>query len=442
MLSGGLKRLWPSSPVARTLQATAVLTLAARGLGLIAQRVMVGELGASAALDGFFIALVLPGLVITPVLGAVELALSPVIARRARTNPAGVKAVLYRWLAFTCAGGVIVSALAWWAREPLIAVVAPGAGLGQRAAAETAAAVIFPAMAMQLVSGVARAVVFGSGHFLAPVAIGAVNPLATIVALLLAGDVDVSVVAWASALGSACELLLTVPLAIRAAVTCGPDTEINERVRADRVQGLGFVLASQALGRAVFFIDQAFASGLAAGEFTRFSVALRLHEAFLAVIVIANARMAPVRFASSAGGPSLAQLHVEFRRALRVGRLSALGFALAGPVVVLVVLRNGDFGTSDALSTIAIVLAFAVIHVPVSMAHVAIRLLVVVGASRATIPIAVAEAVLNLALNLVLVHLLGAVGIVLATGVTYAALLLLEKRLISLAIAQGPRSTT
>lgn len=414
--------------VGLALGVSALLTLVVRALGMGAQRVVLGELGASAALDGYFIAMILPALVVTPIASALEIGLAPAYARIAESDRTRADVLARRFITYGVAGGVGLAISAYLLRDALVLATAPAADADQRDAAVVAASLVYPAMAAQLIGASCRAVLFGRGRFQIPIVVSVLNPIAMLVVLIPMMQFGVRAVAIASTVGFAAEaavLLLLVSGAIRAP-SDSADALDNHGLRKELVP----LVVTQFLGRSIFFVDQAFVGGLDEGDLSRFSVALRLFDAVAALLVLPNARMASVRI-GRAVQDTARQLREEFSRALRVGVVSSVLLATGGPAIVVLVFENGAFTRSDSIASTQIVWVFALVLVPAAAAHVGVRSLMAVGRSRIIPVLSGFQIIANVAFNAALAPLLGPSGIALSTGLVYVGLVAVQRRLVS-----------
>lgn len=408
-----------------TLGVAAGLTLVVRALGLLSQRVILGGLGASAALDGYFIALILPALVVTPVATALETALSPAYGRLLDRGDGSAERLALRILWRSALGAGALAVLSFLFIEPLVVLSSPAASEAQRAAAETAARWVFPVMAAQIIGAGCRSVLYGRGRFQVPIAIGALNPLAMLAMLLSRGDFGVEAIAQASAVGFIAEAAVLLVL-VRDLARTGQGSSGAIDVGIDLVP----LLLAQVFMRSIFYVDQAFASGLDEGSLTHYSVSLRLYDAAAAILVLPNARIASVRVAKAIGSQLREQVRVEMLRAFKVGLIGMIALGLGAPVMIRLVLQNGEFTGADVTATIGVSAVFAVVLLSASVAHVGSRSIVAVGERRVIPRLGFFELIGNVGLNFLLAPLLGAAGIALSTGIVYAWLALAQRRVL------------
>lgn len=420
MIAGSFRR-----SVLLALGASAGLTLVIRAVGLANQGVITSSFGAGARLDGFFIALLLPAIVVTPLATAVEASISPAYAALLAGDATAAAEFRRRLIRRTVALGTVLSAIALAALPVLVWLTSPGADAGQHRAAERAALFIYPSILPQLVTASASAVLFGQGRFQAPIVISGVNPVTTIVALVVAGTSRIEVLAGAVLGGYVLEAML-VTLIVRWRRDPGNVAAAAALRRA--FIDLRPLVATYFLLRAVPVVDQMFASSLSPGTLTRFALAGKLFEVAAALLILPNARMAATRLGRVEHEQQrlAAATRIEALRAGVVGVASSAAFLLAAPAVVILVYRHGAFTDADAWATIRIAWTFAVALAPLGLAFVLPRVLLVLGA-RSVIPVlGSVEVVANLVLDAVLVRLWGGVGLALATGITYLTLVVAE----------------
>lgn len=422
---------WPSAvrrlpfvhDVSLAVGASAAITLVGRFLGLLSQRIVLGELGASAALDGYFIALIVPALLVTPASTVLETTVAPAVTRLRDAAVGDERGLARRYLLGSLGVGSAVALGAYLLIEPLVNLSAPAASADQLRSAQVAAEWVYPAMCAQFFSSAARAVMYGRGRFQVPIAVGVVNPVAMIALLFLRGDFGIGAVAQASAAGFVAEAVVLLWL-VRDCVPSRKPSESSERFSI----GIVPVLLGQFVVRSVFYVNQVFVSSLEEGAVTQYAIALRLYDAVAAVFVMPNARMASVRIASVNLHELAGRSKVEFRRGVKVGLGAAVFLAVGSPAVIVLGLGNGEFTGSDVWSTTYVALAFAAVLPAASAAHIGSRALVAVGKSWAVPRLGVFEVVGNVVLNAMLAWVLGPAGIALSTGVVYIWLSLAQRR--------------
>lgn len=413
-----------------TLGASALLTLLLRGFGLASQSLVATTFGASAQLDAYFIGLLVPGLVVTALAGAVELSLSPVIARLRVEDPGSARVLAKRLALLALVTGVVLSVVAVTLAPWLIRLLAPSAGVGRQTLAIGAARWLHASIAPQIVSAAVVAVHYGHGRVQLPIAIKVANPLATILTVVLVPDLDIEVLAAASFIGSLVEMVLLMATMPRAASTPGAAVaavDVREVLRTIRP-----LLVTSGVGRLVPLIDQVFVSGLEPGDLTRFALAFRLFDIASTALVLPSARLAVKRMSESGPGgvPSRRAVRRELTFAGFVGGVSSAALLLGSPMILLLAFRHGEFTMSDVWATAGIAAVLAPGVAFISLAFVAQRAMVAVGSGSYLWRLGFIEVICNLLLDAALVGPFGAAGVAGATVVSYLVMVILLLRAI------------
>lgn len=405
-----------------SLGASAAITLVVRVASLGSQGLMSARFGAGRELDSFFIALILPGLVVAPLASAIETAVAPSFARVVASKD------LPRMAAFTTrifAGSAVVGlalALAATAASPvLIRLFAPGAGDDRTRIASELALILYPSIFPRLVSAGAAGLSFGLGRLQAPLLIQVVNPVTIVVGLLLTGGRSPSVLAWAATAGWVLEAALLVAYLRRTAGAWSPGDPGPEYGVA--TSALRPLVVTYVVLQASPTIDQVFAASLGPGRLATFVIAARLLDSVLAMFVAPNARLAQNSLALASGGSAFGDLlRQQLKRAAFVGVVAWLALAVAAPVLTYAIYRHGEFTDADARATIAVAEVFAVALLPLSVGYLLPRALIAMGHNRTFLGLMVGQVFLNVGLDALLVGPLGGPGIALATVISYAAM--------------------
>lgn len=408
------------SPVNVTLGTSAGFTMLVRGLGLAGQVLLLTIFGAGIDVAGYFIALLLPQLVVVPIASAIETGVAPAYARLRAQDRGGVSGFRRRLIRYSFSVSVPLAIGAAVVAPFAVHLIAPGAQSGELSVAATVAPVIFASLAPQIVSAVAAGMLYGAGHYQAPIVAKGVNPLAIVTVLLLAPGTGIVGVAIASLVGSLVEAAI---LLWRLRTTEGPTSHADPGPELrPLLRSVGSLVLTYFVAQAVPVVDQAFVSSLGAAALATFVVALRFVDVGKAVAILPNTRMAQTRMALAAGAPPdefRAHVRGEVRRAVIVGLLSACCLAVGGPIVVQLFFQHGEFTASDTAATVHLLLILAVVLVPASVAYTLPRALVVIERGSLYFALAVAQVVLNLVFDALLIGPFGAAGVAAASGVNF-----------------------
>ena len=422
----------------RAVGVAALATLAVRSLGLVSQALAASKFGASAELDAFFLAFILPGLIAVPLAATAELSVGPIYARLLRHEPDAAapfrRAVLGRALLVGAALAVVAAAAA----PVLIELSAPGASAVTHRLAEPVARLMYLTMAPLVVSGAAASLLYGADRVQLPVLVQVVRPVALIGVLLVGSPSSAVPLAAASLAAAVVEAVVLVALA-----TMGHRRSAGREATADghlseawgSFRGILFVTFAVQAGPA---IDLAFVAGLGTGRVVIYSIAVRFYDVVKGLFIQPSNRLAQNRLGQSVDRSTLAsRAKQEQRRAVRVGVLSALLLAVLGPLAVIVFYVNGEFSASAGWRTIAVLEIFAVALVPFAVSTLNPRILIALGRRRAATGLLAAYTVTNVVLDAVLLGPLGLYGIACASLTALVLSVAIAWRIIGRAVASA-----
>lgn len=420
------------------LSAAAVVTAAVRGLGLLSQVAVVGALGASLDLDAFFIALIVPGFIVAPLAGAIELAVAPEVAARGATRQdigPLVRTLQGQFLKWAVPFGALLTALS----PLLVRLSSPGASDRTHEIATLVAFVVYPSVVPRLLASVSSAALVGTDRFAMPVAVSAVTPLLMLGAALVPGLTPMRL-AFASTVGAVAELVVLTRL-------CGPHTGKSTTVRPMSLKNRS---ATSLVVLLLLFqtgpvVDQAFVAGVDEGELARFALAVRMFDVCIAVVVVPVARLAQNRLAASyvQGMPTFRrEIRRQMIRGLQAGVLASALLSLASPAVFRFLFVRGEFTVSDAWRTTHIAWGFAASALVIGIGFILPRVLIELKRTRVLISLVVCQVCLNGILDALVLKRFGAVGVAVVTGFTYAYFAVLQWWVVKSTFRRPPLGAT
>lgn len=393
---------------------TAALTLVGRAVGLLSQTLVAGTFGAGQELDAFLIAILIPGLVIAPIEGAIETMIAPRVARLEAEQAGGSSGFARTMLRRSLTWGLGLALVATIASPVLVQLSAPSAAQSTLAIAGSLALITYPTIGVRLVTATCLGLLLGRGSMRAPVAVQTVNPAAIVLMLLLV-DATPTVLAVAAAAGWALEALILVGLVYQRG-----RTPAEEEVSPPELRALGVVAFTYALVQISPTIDQVFASGLGVGGLATFVIAVRLYEVATSLLILPV-----VRIAQNDLGVALSQTRAfwdawrrSFQRCAVAGVLSSAGLVIAGPVVIDAAFRHGAFSPTDAAATREVMLVLAIGLIPGAVGYLLGRTLVVLNLRRQLTGVMVVQVLTNIGLDAVLIRPFGGPGLAAATLAT------------------------
>ena len=417
---------WLRSAALLSLGASAGVVLLVRVASLGSQGLMTSRFGAGTALDAFFIALIIPGLVVSPLTAAIEAAVAPSVVRLLGRDRERVAAFSRRVLVVAALGGAVLALVVTALSPVLILFSAPGTSGARLHLARHLALILYPSVFPRLVTAAAAGVLYGRGRLHAPLVIQGVNPAIIIVALVLWSGHHPDVLAWAATAGWFLEAALVVGYLLRHGGVSSADAGEEYKVA---LAMLGPLAVTFLVVQAGPILDQVFAATLGAGGLATFVLAARLFDAVVGMLLIPNARLAQNRVASAmqTGTDALRRaVRAEAIRSFAVGAAAAAVLAVGAPMIVYGVYHHGAFTNADARTTITVAEVFALALVPLAVGFVMPRMLIELHHKRVLFRLMAAQLALNVLLDALLIGPLDGPGLALSSVGAYAVVAVAE----------------
>lgn len=428
---------WEAAKAAGVILAA---TIVSKILGFGREAALAAGFGASAAMDAYLVAQMVPMMLLGLVGSALTTAAIPVFtAYGTGTKKEELPRVI--WSTFhvvllALSGLTVVGVLA----SPLvIRLVAPGFSPAQAALATRLSRIIMPTMLLLGLAGWATAVLQARKSFFAPAIVGIPNNICLIVfALWAAHHGGIATLAWFTLLATSTQLLVQVPALLRSGLRYQPALELTHPA----VRRIGILMAPVVLGVAVgqinTVVDRILASGLPAGSIAALNYANR-------------AAMLPIGFlitpVLTVFYPSLAARwsagdQARFRELVEEGLIICLfllvpvtvGLALLRVDVVRFIFERGAFDARATQATAVATLCYGLALLPIAWRDHLSRAFYALQDTSTPMLTGFAAIAANIVLNLVLVRYLAHAGLALATALANTLgcvllLLLLRRRL-------------
>jgi putative peptidoglycan lipid II flippase len=398
---------------------------AAKLIGLLRERAIAHQFGATAEYDAYIAAFKIPDLLFMLIAGgALVSAFLPVFADalarddedEAWTIASGVTNVVF-------AVTLVLAALAAMAAPWLVQhIIAPGFNPAQQALAADLMRIVLVSTLVFAVSGIQMGILNAYQHFLLP----ALAPIAynfgiLIGALWLAPRYGIRGLAYGVVIGAVLHLLVKVPGLAHYGFRYKPIAGLH-------VAGVRLVLWLMwprvlALGtvQVVLIVSTALASALTTGSLSALNYAWIISQMPQTILGTAVATVAFPTLAEYAALGRLAQLRATTVGALRVlialSVPAAVGLWVLGPPLIDILLRTGRFDQTAADATLAALRMFALGLVGHVMLEVVARAFYAQKNTLTPLYIAVVAMVLNVTLALLLVRPLLHAGLALANSV-------------------------
>jgi putative peptidoglycan lipid II flippase len=347
----------------------AASALLSRVLGLVRDRVIAHQLGASSETDAYSAAFLVPDILNYFLAGgALSIAFIPLYSRlRASSGDASAAALFDKVLGTMGVVVVVATGLLWWQADAIVPRFFAGFAPETQTLTIRLVRILLPAQIFFVVGGIVRAVLMARGRF----ASQALAPLFYNTGIILCGvlwgaHLGAEAFAWGALIGAAVGPFL-IPM-----IEVWRDPELRPRPRFAPLDPVFLQYLAMAaplmLGISLLTVDEwydkVFGAQLVEGTVAYLGFGRRLAQVPIGVVGQAIA---------TAALPTLSRLWAEQRRGeldqallgalrsgLALGVVAAAGlFAFAHPVVVLII-ETGRFSAADSERVAALLMIFAI----------------------------------------------------------------------------------
>jgi putative peptidoglycan lipid II flippase len=381
-----------------------------------------GVYGRSDAMDAFVAAMLIPGLLINLISESMNQALVPTLVRvREQEGHERAQQLLSSAMLWTClllGAASVIMALAARGFFPLIASHFPAAKL------DLSIRLFYVLLPLVLVTGIASnctAVLNTFDRFALPALAPVATPAAIIVgALLLGGRMGVWAMVYASLVGAL----------VQAAVVAGMMDRHGYRFRLwwhgateatrEVAHQYGTVLLSGVVASGSLLVDQSMAAMLPSGSVSALAYANRFVSVVLTLVAGAVSTAVVPHFSRMIAHRDWAACRHTLRTWVRLTALVSAPIAVAliagSHLLVRTAYQHGAFGPRDT-AIVTPVLAMYAIQIPFFVSsRVFYRFLVAMRRTDLILYCGILNLILDVVLNLILMHWFGVAGIALATS--------------------------
>ena len=403
------------------------LTALVKSTGAVKTLVIARFFGASAELDAYLLAFLIPSFIAEVLCGAIVPALVPRLVELIHQENDTAVRELYtgafrRSVKFVGCVALVLELIAGL-------VLATHAGGVRTTLACSLLLAMTPILPLSAMSNVWRATLNAHGRFAVSAGAAALTPIAIIGSLAIAGPH----VYWLAAGSSVGALAETVALSLalrglKMPLLSRTSPRLPRGVEVAIHQYGSLAITNFVLGGSLF-LDQSMAAMLGFGAISILNYGTRLVAVLIAVGPEALGITLLPRFSQMAVEDEQKHLRPALYKFLAIamggsGVLTGLLVWLSGPIVKLV-FQYGAFAASDTLS-VASVQRLSLLQLPFAVgAALLIRFIASAKLNRILVPISAASLVLNAVLNLALMRRFSVAGIALATTFAQAALFIL-----------------
>jgi putative peptidoglycan lipid II flippase len=412
----------------RAFMTVAALTLLAKLVSFLKDREVASSFGISAELDAFVIAFGVHTVVVALLTSGLPEAFLPAYAELLARKPA------FRAQRFAIQSALahlgcllLLSAVLWLARGPIIAFMASGATADTRADAENSLEHLLPFLLCFGMASLLGAWLRAGKNFALAAAAPMLVPVSILSTLMLAGQqVHVSTLVWSTDIGALLYFLTMAGgvmryLPLRRKGWWRSCVQQWEPTLTPMLRSVPpYIMAAAVLGSTVL-IDQAMAGWLGTGSVSLLSFAEKITSMILALTAVAATETLFPFYADAVAQKDWPALKRQLLQTIGIVITLAIPFVSLliwqAPLVVKLMFQRGAF-TTEHTTAVAEVLRYSALQIPFYIAGILLSKVVVSLQSRwFSLGMATAAMLLNAGMNYILMQTMGVAGIALATAV-------------------------
>ena len=380
--------------------------------------------GTTLAVDSFFLAIMLPLLVLTVGIGAFRSTIVPIL-EKAVSSEDGVAQLIVGRLLTVNVGVILGIALFFALAVNLYAPIIAGR-LDQEAVSliKTLTWASLPMIALSGLAALGEGPLQTRGSYFVPSIVRASLPIGIVVgALMLAPHHGVFGLCIGGGLGAGIQAMLSLMLLYRHGLLSFGSKKLARNLSTDiRNQ---FVLLS--VGMSIVYVspvvDQWMASFLGAGAVSTLSYASRLA---IGIASITTGSLGPAllpHFSRKVAFGDMDSINATYIKFVRVAVWAGWGLAgvvwlISDPIIVLLY-EGGSFTRDDSRAVASVLTWFCLQFPPLLVSTAGFTLLQAMSLNKYFVPLSILNATVNALGNLLLMRWLGVGGIALSTAITY-----------------------
>ena len=384
------------------------------------------QFGVGNAMDAFFIAYMVPIFVVGVIAGSFSAAVIPIYLDVLEKKGAAAAQRLYSSVTVWTTALLAVVTVVMAAVVPLILpLLTPSFSSEKRSLAVDLFLVMLPLVMISGIATIWAAVLNAHHRFAFAALIPIVTPMLTIALLLVAASQwGVYTMAAGATLGALCEAsLLSVALKRQGLPVLPRTAALDADVRSVFRQYVPMSVGALLMG-STLLIDQALAATLRSGSVATLNYGQRIVAFVIGISAIAIGTAVMPYFSRLVAQEEWATLRKTYSFYLRVIVIGGIGCAVAlwlvSTPLVHTLFQHGAFTAADTKRVVE-VQRLAALQIPFYLGGIlVVRLISSVRANHLLMWGAAINAVLNLALDIVLMRWLGVAGIALSTAGVYA----------------------
>ncbi len=418
--------------LARSAGLIGIATMTSRVLGLARDKVLAHYFGAGDSMDAFNIAFRIPNLLRDLFAeGAMSSAFIPTfttrLTRAGRQQAWRLGSLAANGL-FVVTGVLVVLGIVF--AEPLVRFLAAEYALvpGKLELTVFLTRLMLPFLTLIALAAVAMGMLNSLHRFFVPALSSSMFNIATILSAfafipLMApiGVPAITAIAIGTLLGGLGQILIQWPVLRREGYRYAPVLDWRDEGLRRILLLMGPGTIGLAATEANLLVNTILATGEGTGAVSWLQYAFRLVYLPIGIFGVSVATAITPVIARHAADGDLVGMRTTLSRGLRLMLMlnvpATLGLAvLAGPIIS-VILEGGEFTAADTAATSAALMAYAPGLVAYSAVKLAVPTFYALGDARTPVAISVTSVLLNIAINVMLVRLIGYVGLAIGTSV-------------------------
>jgi len=426
------KQACEHSRVARAVTSVAIAGIAVKLIATLKEFVAAGIYGRSDAMDAFLVAFLIPNLLINLLAESMNQALIPTLVRvRLKEGIEHAQQLFANSMLRLCVL-LIVSMIVMAALAPVIfPLLASNFGTFKLSFSIRIFFVLLPTVLLVGLASNCAAVLNTMEQFSMPTLAGALIPFTTIAcALLLHAQLGIWALVYGTLFGAAIQAALMAWMLRGTGYSFRLQWCRATDASREVVQQYGPVLLSSVVASGGLLADQAMAAMLPAGSVSALVYAGRFVSVVVTLFAGALSSALTPHFSTLVARQDWAGCRDSLRYWIRITTLLsipvALAFVAGSPLLVRITLQHGIFTQHDT-AVVAPVLAMYALQIPFfTVSRVYYRFILAMRRTDLILYCGLLNLVLDIVLNLVLMHWMGLKGIALATSLwTMATLVFL-----------------
>lgn len=411
-----------------------LLSLVSAALGFLRESLIAYRFGAGEVTDAYYIALIVPDLIASWISYTLTNALIPMLRRIREYNPGREVAVASRFffLVFLITG--VLAIVGYLSRDRIIDVLAPGLSAPTRAVATHMLAVMIFAVSLSGMSGVLSGIHNALDSFTFPGLIGAVYNITMLFMLVITWRHGAMALAgsYMVAMGAKVGLQL-IPLVARGRLRPTLKLWTPEFIPVLR---LAFpIFLSVGVGSVNLIVDRFLASSLQSGSISDLNYANKVAMLPVGVVGLSIATALYTKYVSLVAHGDSEGLRREFGFGLSwslIASFLAVGlFTMFPSEVIRIIYTRGAFTSEDAVYTSQLLLDYGLFIPFYILNPVVTHYFYAQSKNWYVIRSSSVAVAVNIIGSLILVHRLGAEGLVIANGFSQIVYVVNQLRVIS-----------